>query len=126
MRLGDPLAVAALAARHPGATIVIPHFGAGFFREALMAADARRTSSLTRQARTLDPVPRSAHAGRRLPARARLRRIEPDSVRHRFVVLPARLAEAGVRRQRGILDDFGLERRDPGPDLQPEFNRVFR
>jgi predicted TIM-barrel fold metal-dependent hydrolase len=39
LRRGDPLAVAALAVRHPDVTVVIPHFGAGFFREALMAAD---------------------------------------------------------------------------------------
>jgi uncharacterized protein len=38
-RLGDPLAVAAVAARHPTVPVIIPHFGAGFFREALMAAD---------------------------------------------------------------------------------------
>jgi uncharacterized protein len=37
LRLGDPLGVAALAARHPGAHVIIPHFGAGLFREALMA-----------------------------------------------------------------------------------------
>jgi len=40
LRLGDPLAVAAVAVRHPQVPVVIPHFGAGFFREALMAADA--------------------------------------------------------------------------------------
>ena len=39
LRLGDPLAVAAVAARHPGVPVIIPHFGAGFFREALMAVD---------------------------------------------------------------------------------------
>jgi uncharacterized protein len=39
LRLGDPLAVAAVAARHPTVPVIIPHFGAGFFREALMAAD---------------------------------------------------------------------------------------
>jgi predicted TIM-barrel fold metal-dependent hydrolase len=38
IRLGDPLAVAAVALRHPSVPVVIPHFGAGFFREALMAA----------------------------------------------------------------------------------------
>ena len=38
IRLGDPLAVAAVALRHPTVPVVIPHFGAGFFREALMAA----------------------------------------------------------------------------------------
>ena len=40
LRLGDPLAVAAVAVRHPSVPVVIPHFGAGLFREALMAADA--------------------------------------------------------------------------------------
>jgi predicted TIM-barrel fold metal-dependent hydrolase len=40
LRNGDPLAVAALAVRYPGVPFVIPHFGAGLFREALMAADA--------------------------------------------------------------------------------------
>jgi predicted TIM-barrel fold metal-dependent hydrolase len=39
LRCGDPLAVAAIAVRHPEVTVLIPHFGAGFFREALMAAD---------------------------------------------------------------------------------------
>jgi len=39
LRKGDPLAVAAMAVRFPGVPVIIPHFGAGFFREALMAAD---------------------------------------------------------------------------------------
>lgn len=38
VRLGDPLAVAAVAVKHPGVPVIIPHFGAGMFREALMAA----------------------------------------------------------------------------------------
>jgi hypothetical protein len=37
--LGDPLALAATASRFPQVPVVIPHFGAGQFREALMAAD---------------------------------------------------------------------------------------
>jgi predicted TIM-barrel fold metal-dependent hydrolase len=39
LRLGDPLAVATLALRYPSVPVIIPHFGAGLFREALMAAD---------------------------------------------------------------------------------------
>jgi predicted TIM-barrel fold metal-dependent hydrolase len=39
LRLGDPLAVARLAARFPAVRVIIPHFGAGLLREALMAAD---------------------------------------------------------------------------------------
>jgi predicted TIM-barrel fold metal-dependent hydrolase len=40
LRLGDPLAVARLAMTAPHVPFIIPHFGAGLLREALMAADA--------------------------------------------------------------------------------------
>jgi predicted TIM-barrel fold metal-dependent hydrolase len=40
LRLGDPLAVAAIAVRHPDVPVIIPHFGAGRLTEALMAAAA--------------------------------------------------------------------------------------
>ena len=40
LRLGDPLAVAAMAVHYPEVPVIIPHFGAGLFREALMAASA--------------------------------------------------------------------------------------
>jgi len=39
LRLGDPLALAVTASQFPLVPVIIPHFGAGFFREALMAAD---------------------------------------------------------------------------------------
>lgn len=39
LRLGDPLSLSAMAARYPRVPVIIPHFGAGFLREALMAAD---------------------------------------------------------------------------------------
>ena len=39
MRLGDPLALHLTASTYPELPIVIPHFGAGLFREALMVAD---------------------------------------------------------------------------------------
>lgn len=39
LRLGDPLALARLAAAFPRTPFVVPHFGAGLLREALMAAD---------------------------------------------------------------------------------------
>ena len=38
VRLGDPLAVASRAAAFPSVPVIIPHFGAGFFRETLIAA----------------------------------------------------------------------------------------
>lgn len=39
LRLGDPLAVAAVSLRFPSVPVIIPHFGAGLFREALIAVD---------------------------------------------------------------------------------------
>lgn len=39
LRLGDPLALARTALGFPEVPVIIPHFGAGYFREALMAAD---------------------------------------------------------------------------------------
>jgi len=39
LRLGDPLRVARLALEFPEVPFIIPHFGAGLFRETLMAAD---------------------------------------------------------------------------------------
>lgn len=39
LRLGDPLAVAKVALGFPQVPVIIPHFGAGYLREALMAAD---------------------------------------------------------------------------------------
>ena len=39
IRRGDPLAIVPIASRYPNVPVVIPHFGAGFLREALMGAD---------------------------------------------------------------------------------------
>jgi uncharacterized protein len=39
LSLGNPAALTATAARHPKLPFIVPHFGAGFFREAMMAAD---------------------------------------------------------------------------------------
>jgi predicted TIM-barrel fold metal-dependent hydrolase len=46
LRLGDPLAVATVASSFPTVPVIIPHFGAGMFREALMAADLCSTIHL--------------------------------------------------------------------------------
>ena len=40
LQYGDPLALAATALRYPTVPVIVPHFGGGFLREALMAADA--------------------------------------------------------------------------------------
>jgi len=39
LRLGDPLALATTASRFPRVPVIVPHFGAGLFRELLMAVE---------------------------------------------------------------------------------------
>lgn len=39
LRYGNPLEVSGVAQMHPRVPVIIPHFGAGMFREALMLAD---------------------------------------------------------------------------------------
>jgi uncharacterized protein len=39
LSLGNPLDISAIAASHPGVNFIIPHFGAGLLREALLVAD---------------------------------------------------------------------------------------
>ncbi len=39
MRFSNPIDLHALALRHPKLAFILPHFGAGYFREALMLAD---------------------------------------------------------------------------------------
>ena len=39
MRYSNPIDLHAVALRHPGVRFIVPHFGAGYFREALMVAD---------------------------------------------------------------------------------------
>ena len=93
LRLGDPLAVARLAAQFPSTPFIVPHFGAGAFREALMAADTCAnvyfdTSSSNGWVRY--------HPGLTLAGalRAALAVVGPSqaAVRHRLVVLSPGLA----------------------------------
>jgi uncharacterized protein len=39
MRFSNPIDLHAVALRHPSVAVIVPHFGAGYFREALMLAD---------------------------------------------------------------------------------------
>jgi predicted TIM-barrel fold metal-dependent hydrolase len=46
IRFGNPLDLQAVALAHPRVPVIVPHFGAGMFREALMAAQACPTVHL--------------------------------------------------------------------------------
>lgn len=60
MRFSNPIDLHAVALRYPAVPIIVPHFGAGYFREALMLADLcpnvhLDTSSSNRWVRYLEP-----------------------------------------------------------------------
>jgi predicted TIM-barrel fold metal-dependent hydrolase len=60
MRFSNPIDLHAVALRYPEVPIIVPHFGAGYFREALMLADLcpnvyLDTSSSNRWVRYLEP-----------------------------------------------------------------------
>ena len=99
LRCGDPLALAATAVRFPGVPVIVPHFGAGFFREALMAArdvsiDSRRHVELQRLAAVFP----GARVGGRVPARARRAWSRSGAVRNGFLVLSEGMAPCDLWR----------------------------
>ena len=98
LRLGDPLALARTALAFPDVPVIIPHFGAGYFREALMAADQCPTIHLdTSSSNGWIQVPSRLDPRGRVQTGAGDRRLQPPALRHRLVVLPARLAAAHLR-----------------------------
>ena len=126
LRLGDPLGVARLAAAFPTVPFIIPHFGAGLLREALMAADAcpniyLDTSSSNRWIRytpglTLSDVFRTALAvvgpGRIL--------FGTDSS-----YFPRGWQRGVYEEQRAALDHGRRGGRRSGRDLRRNFDRLF-
>jgi predicted TIM-barrel fold metal-dependent hydrolase len=126
LRLGDPLALAVTAARFPGVPVIVPHFGGGFFREALMAAESCPdihfdTSSSNSWIRfvpglTLAEVFRQA-----------LTVAGPDRL---IFGTDSSFFPRGWRRvihgaQRAILDEIGVEPQTAGKIFGGNFERVF-
>jgi len=74
IRFGNPLDLHALALAYPSVPIIIPHFGAGMLREALMVADLCPNILFDNNTATLDSAANwaldlSIRANGRLPAR---------------------------------------------------------
>ena len=122
VRHGNPLDLHALAADHPGVPFIIPHFGAGLFREALLVADLAPnvyldTSSTNRWM--------SYHHGLALAGRlqtgARSCRAGPRIVRHRLVVLSPRVEPGGLRRAGKRAGRRWRRRKGPPPNLHRQF-----
>jgi hypothetical protein len=127
LRLGDPLAVAAVAVRYPAVPVVIPHFGAGLFREALMAAQAAPNVCLDTS---------SSNRWTRLYPGLTLREVFARAI---DCVGPARLLfgtdssffprgwqRAIYEEQRAVLVDLGVSVNDQAAIVGGNFTRVFR
>ncbi len=83
MRFSNPIDLHAVALRHPSVPIIVPHFGAGYFREALMLADLcpnvfLDTSSSNRWMRYEEPHHTEARGGLRQVFRRALEVIGPQ------------------------------------------------
>ena len=111
LRYGQPLDVQRFAVDYPSLPIIVPHFGAGFFREALMLAEAcpnvvLDTSSTNGWVRyhpglTLTDVFRTAMAVRRAPigsCSAPTRRSSRAAGRRRSTTRSARSSSSSARR----------------------------
>ena len=99
MKYSNPLDLHRVALEHPTTNFVVPHFGAGYFREALMLASLAPNVYIDTSSRQwLDQVPDpAAHTGGCLLPGSGCGRVETAPVRIRLFILPQRLAEAGVR-----------------------------
>ena len=126
LRLGDPLAVAEVAVRHEEAAVIIPHFGAGFFREALMAATAAPNLYLDTS---------SSNSWIKLVAGLTLKDVFARAL---DVVGPSRLLfgtdssffprgwQKGIYdEQRAVLTDLGVSADDQALIFGGNFNRLF-
>jgi hypothetical protein len=126
LRLGDPLAVSRLALAFPQTRFIVPHFGAGLLREALMAADAAvnihfDTSSSNSWIRytpglTLSAVFKSA-----------LTVVDPSRLLFGTdsSFFPRGWQKGTYAQQRGILDDLGVGSGDQQMILGGNFDRLF-
>ena len=126
LRLGDPLAVARVALGFPQVPVIIPHFGAGFFREALMAAD---------QCPTIHLDTSSSNSWIKFDSALTIERVFATAL---AVAGPSRLLfgtdssffprgwQAGVyAEQQRILDAIGVTATDQSAIFSGNFNRLF-
>jgi predicted TIM-barrel fold metal-dependent hydrolase len=126
LRLGDPLAVARVALGFPQVPVIIPHFGAGFFREALMAAD---------QCPTIHLDTSSSNSWIKFDSALTIERVFATAL---AVAGPSRLLfgtdssffprgwQAGVYdEQQRILDSIGVTATDQSAIFTGNFERLF-
>ena len=126
LRLGDPLTLSTVAARFPRVPVIIPHFGAGFLRETLMAADQCPNIHLdTSSSNSWIKY----HPGLTLEAvfRQALEVVGPD----RLIFgtdssfFPRGWQKATYQQQKAILDGLGVKPEDEALIFGGNFDRLF-
>ncbi len=122
LRLGDPLGVARLAMAYPNLPFIVPHFGAGLFREALMAADTAPNIHLdTSSSNSWIKYTPGPDARRGVQDRRVCRGTSPAAVRYRFVLLSPRVAARRLRVPEGSARDRRPVRGGRSPDRRRQF-----
>lgn len=126
LSLSNPLDVHWIAARYPQLPVIIPHFGAGMFREALMAADLCPNIYLDTSSSngwisyhpglTLKEV---FAAALRIAGAQRLLFGTDSSF------FPRGWQKQILASQRGILEDLGLSEEEKSGILAGNFDRIF-
>ncbi len=125
MRFSNPLDLHAIALRFPQIPFIVPHFGAGYFREALMLADLcpnvhLDTSSVNSWMR---------YEGLDLPGVLR-RALDvagpaPPAVRHGFLLLPRGWNQVVFELQVHALSGIGISAADARLILEAKWNRIL-
>jgi predicted TIM-barrel fold metal-dependent hydrolase len=126
LRLGDPLAVSRLALAFPHVPFIIPHFGAGLLREALMAAEAciniHFDTSSTNNWMRYTPGLTLAAVFKATLAVAGPSRLLFGSDSSFF---PRGWQRAIYEQQKATLEDLGVAANDIGSILGGNFDRLF-
>jgi len=127
IRFGNPLDLHAVALRHPSVPIIIPHFGAGLFREALMLADLcpnvmLDTSSSNAWTKYQAPPPTLADVFRQALAVVGPRRLVFGTDSSFF---PRGWVSEVFQRQFTALDEAGADQRAKEQIFGENFDRVF-
>ena len=127
IRRGRPLALVPIASAFPGVPVIIPHFGAGFFRDTLMAAALCHnvvvdTSSSNAWMQYLTPPPTLAGVFRQTLAVLGPERILFGSDSSFF---PRGWQHPVHDAQRAALDAVGLDKQGRAAIFAENFERVF-
>ena len=122
---GNPTHLHALALKFPTVPLIVPHFGAGLLREALMLADLCPNVYLDTSSSNSWIVHAGANARAGFPGRAERGGSRSAVVRQRFVLLPARMESKCVRGSESLAGQSWRGKRRAGKDLRRQLRAAL-